>query len=159
MRRIPSEHLSLRARLRPLSAQFFNGMMRSMASWVSPLVREPSVRFQLQNTSTGVVIAERVSGALDSETRRRGLLGRDGMAAGEALIIVPTNAIHTFFMRFDIDVAFVNRDGRILKLRPALPPWRMSVALRGFAVVETAAGVFAACATGRGDSLTLVRAS
>ena len=159
MRKIPPENLSLRARLRPLAARFFNGMMRTMASWLSPLVREPSSRFQLQNASTGVVIASAVTGALDSTTRRRGLLGRDGMRAGEALIIAPTNAIHTFFMRFDIDVAFVSRDGRILKLRPSMQPWRMSAALRGFAVVETPGGVFAACATGRGDSLTLVRMS
>ena len=130
-----------------------------MASWVSPLVREPSSRFQLQNARTGAVIAHRVAGAFDSATRRRGLLGRDEMAAGEALIIAPTNAIHTFFMRFDIDVAFVSRDGRILKLRPSMQPWRMSAAFRGFAVVETAGGVFAACATGRGDSLALVRES
>ncbi len=126
-----------------------------MASWVNPLLREPATRFRLVNARTGVVIADSVAGAFDSATRRRGLLGRDGMAAGEALIIAPTNAIHTFFMRFAIDVAFVARDGRVLKLRSALGPWRMSAAFRAFGVVEAPAGAFASCGTGAGDTLAL----
>jgi uncharacterized membrane protein (UPF0127 family) len=129
-----------------------------MASWVMPLVREPASRFRLVNARTGVAIADSVTGAFDSATRRRGLLGRDAMAAGEALIIAPTNAIHTFFMRFAIDVAFVGRDGRILKLRPAMRPWRMSASVRAFAVVEAPANVFAARSTGAGDTLALVPA-
>lgn len=128
-----------------------------MASWLSPQLREPASRFKLVNTRSGAVVADSVTCALDSESRRRGLLGRDGIAAGEVLIIAPTNAIHTFFMRFDIDVAFVRRDGRIVKLRPAMPPWRMAVAVRAFAVVEGAAGTFASSATTEGDALALVR--
>ena len=126
-----------------------------MASWVSPLLRDPAARFRLVNARTGAVIADAVAGAFDSETRRRGLLGRDGMAVGEALIIAPTNAIHTFFMRFAIDVAFVARDGRVVKVSSSLRPWRMSVAFRAFCVVETPAGAFAACGTAAGDTLRL----
>jgi uncharacterized protein len=126
-----------------------------MASWLNPLLREPSTRFRLVNARTGAVIADAVSGAFDSATRRRGLLGRDGMAAGEALIIAPTNAIHTFFMRFAIDVAFVARDGRVLKVRSRMRPWRMSAAFRAFGVVEMAAGSFASAATDSGDTLAL----
>jgi uncharacterized protein len=123
---------------------------------VNPLVRDPAARFQLVNGRTGGVVAASVSGAFDSATRRRGLLGRDGMAAGEALIIAPTNAIHTFFMRFDIDIAFVRRDGRIVKLRDAVPPWRIAFAAGAFAVVEAPAGTFAASSTVAGDTLALV---
>jgi len=129
-----------------------------MASWVSPLLREPATRFRLVNERTGVAIADSVAGAFDSATRRRGLLGRDGMAAGEALIIAPTNAIHTFFMRFAIDVAFVNREGRILRVRPSMPSWRVAFAARSFAVVEAPAGTFAASSTSAGDTLALVPA-
>jgi len=128
-----------------------------MASWISPLVREPAVRFRLVNARSGAVIADTVAGAFDSETRRRGLLGRDGMTPGEALIIAPTNAIHTFFMRFDIDVAFVARDGRVLKVSAGLRPWRMSAALRAHGVVETPSGAFAASQTTAGDTLVLER--
>src|SRR5512138_3540104 len=104
-----------------------------MASWVNPQLREPSARFRLVNTRTGRAIADSVVGAFDPAARRRGLLGRDGLSAGEALIIAPTNAIHTFFMRFDIDVAFVARDGRIVKLRQSMPPWRLAFAIGAFA--------------------------
>jgi uncharacterized membrane protein (UPF0127 family) len=128
---------------------------RSVASWVSPLVRDPAADFQLINARTGAVVADSVAGAFDSETRRRGLLGRDGMAPGEALIIAPTNAIHTFFMRFAIDVAFVRRDGRIVKVRRAMGPWRIALALRAYAVVEMPAGAFASSSTGEGDTLAL----
>jgi uncharacterized membrane protein (UPF0127 family) len=127
-----------------------------MASWLNPQLCEPAVRFRLVNAHTGAVIANSVIGAFDSATRRRGLLGRDRMDGGEALIIAPTNAIHTFFMRFTIDVAFVRRDGRILKLRPSMPPWRMAVAIGAFAAVEVPAGVFASCSTKVGDILALV---
>lgn len=93
--------------------------------------------------------------AADSATRRRGLLGRDAMPEGEALVIVPTNAIHTFFMRFAIDVAFVDREGLVLKVRHRMPPWRIFAAWRGFAAVEVRAGALAEAGVGSGDRLTL----
>jgi uncharacterized protein len=132
-------------------------MSPGVASWLSPLVSEPAARFRLVNAGSGAVIADNVAGAFDSETRRRGLLGRDGMAAGEALIIAPTNAIHTFFMRFAIDVAFVARDGRVVKVSAGLRPWRMAAAFRAHGVVETPAGAFAASKTTAGDTLVLQR--
>jgi uncharacterized membrane protein (UPF0127 family) len=130
-----------------------------VASWLSPLLRDPPASLRLVNARTGVEIARSVAGAFDSATRRRGLLGRDGMPSGEALIIAPTNAIHTFAMRFDIDVAFVRRNGEIVKLRAAMPPSRISIAIRAFAVVEAPAGTFAAASTGAGDTLALVAAT
>jgi uncharacterized membrane protein (UPF0127 family) len=126
-----------------------------MPTWVTPLLREPARRFRLVNAVSRAVIATAVTGAFDSATRRRGLLGRDSMPPGEALIIAPTNAIHTFFMRFDIDVAFVDRDGRVLKVTSRMRPWRLSAAMRAFGVVETPAGVFASASTARGDVLEL----
>jgi uncharacterized membrane protein (UPF0127 family) len=129
----------------------------AMASWITPQLRDPSSRFRLVNTRTGAAIADLVVGAFDPAARRRGLLGRDALDAGEALIIAPTNAIHTFFMRFDIDVAFVARGGRIVKIRARIPPWRIAAALGAFAVVEVAAGVFGATGTKRGDTLALLR--
>jgi len=128
-----------------------------LASWLNPQLREPTARFLLVNTRTSAVIADSVVGAFDSATRRRGLLGRDGLPAGEALIIAPTNAIHTFFMRFAIDVAFVRRDGRILKIRRSMPPWKMSLAIGAFAAVEMAPGTLALSSTVEGDTLALRR--
>ena len=71
----------------------------------------------LRNTRTGRIVAHRLLPALDSQTRRRGLLKHTSLDEGEAMLIAPTNAVHTWFMKFDIDIAFVTRDGRVLKAR------------------------------------------
>lgn len=93
--------------------------------------------------------------AFDSDTRRTGLLKHTGLPDGAAMLIAPTNAIHTFFMKFAIDVAFVAKDGRIVKISPALPPWRMSAAWGGFAVIEMAAGSFERTGTEVADVLAV----
>ena len=61
-----------------------------------------------------------------AQTRNRGLLGRSSLAAGYALILAPCSSIHTFFMQFAIDVVFVDRDGLVLRARPAVRPWRIA---------------------------------
>jgi uncharacterized membrane protein (UPF0127 family) len=81
------------------------------------------------------------------------LLGRDSLAAGSALILAPCSSIHTFFMRFPIDVAFVDREGVILRIAADLRPWRIALALRAFAVIEMPGGTFAAADTRVGDAL------
>jgi hypothetical protein len=69
------------------------------------------------------------------------------------MLIAPTNAIHTFFMRFPIDVAFVSREGRIVKIVSDLRPWRIAAAWRGYGVMEMTAGSFDRSGTLTGDSL------
>lgn len=123
-----------------------------MPAFLKPLV-DGSRSHRLVNERNGEVVATELVGAFDSTSRRTGLLKHDSLPDGNALIIAPSNAIHTFFMRFDIDVAFVARDGRILKVRHAMRPWRMAGALRGFAVIELPAGVLARTQTGPGDTL------
>jgi uncharacterized protein len=71
------------------------------------------------------------------------------------MIIAPSNAVHTFFMRFPIDVAFVTRQGRIVKACAGLKPWRLAGALRGYAVVELPVGTLARYDTVVGDILTI----
>jgi len=94
----------------------------------------------LINARTRAVVADTVEIADTRETRRRGLLGRDGMAAGSALMISPCFAVHTAFMRFTIDVAFVDRNGAVVRMVPAMGPWRVAVAWRGRRVIEMPAG-------------------
>lgn len=105
---------------------------------------------------TGRVLAQTVIPALDSETRRTGLLKHTSLDPGTAMVIAPTNAIHTFFMKFPIDVAFVARDGRVVKISHALPAWRMAAAWGGYAVVEMAAGAFESAGVVAGDVLCVV---
>ncbi len=87
----------------------------------------------------------------DFRSRLKGLLGRDGLEAGQALVIAPTNLVHTFAMRFAIDILFAARDGRVLKIAHAVPPRRVAGALRGFAVIEMAAGEAERAGTRVGD--------
>jgi uncharacterized membrane protein (UPF0127 family) len=127
-----------------------------MASFLGPLVKSPTRGLVLRNARTGRVVADRLLPAFDSHTRRTGLLKHAALADGEAMVIAPTNAIHTWFMKFAIDIAFVARDGRVLKTRDTVRPWRMTGAFGGYAVIEMKAGSFAASDTVRGDVLEIV---
>lgn len=126
---------------------------KNMKSFLSPILRAGAVRHVLENMRTRLVVAEHLLTAFDSAQRRQGLLGRDSLPEDSALIIAPSNAVHTFFMRFPIDIAFVSREGRVLKVRPAVAPWRLAGSIRAFAVVELPAGALARSQTQRGDRL------
>jgi uncharacterized membrane protein (UPF0127 family) len=126
-----------------------------MKSFLEPLLRTGAAPHQLVNTRSGRIVADQLLPALDSATRKTGLLKHTSLPRGTAMIIAPTNAIHTFFMKFPIDVAFVSRTGRVLKIRTAMPAWRMAAALRGYAVVELTAGALAVSETTVGDELAL----
>jgi uncharacterized membrane protein (UPF0127 family) len=127
-----------------------------MPSFLSPLVKDPARAFALVNERTAAKIADRLLPAFDSETRRKGLLAHQSLPAGAAMIIAPTNAIHTFFMKFAIDVLFVDTGGVVVKARPNLVPWRMSGAWRAHAVIELAAGSLQASPVKPGDRVVLV---
>lgn len=73
--------------------------------------------------------------------RMRGLLGRRPPGGRSGILLAPCRAVHTFGMRYAIDVAFVSRQGRVLKLYRALPPRRIALCLGAVAVVEVRAGV------------------
>jgi uncharacterized membrane protein (UPF0127 family) len=102
---------------------------------------------------TGAWVIHDLTLAGDSSTRRRGLLGRTSLADGDGLVIVPSQGIHTFGMRFRIDVLGVARDGRVLKIRSAVPPWRFVFCLRAFAMVELPAGAAERMGVQEGDTL------
>jgi uncharacterized membrane protein (UPF0127 family) len=95
---------------------------------------------QLINERTRKPIADLVEVADTRKTRRRGLLGRDRLDDGAALMLVPCASIHTAFMRFPIDVVFIDGDGCIVRTASRVQPWRLRVALRARAVIELPAG-------------------
>ena len=94
----------------------------------------------LVNQRTGAPVATSVERAMTRATRKRGLLGRDGMPAGSALMIEPCPAVHTAFMRFAIDLVFIDRQGYAIKIVRKLVAWRVAVAPRAYAVIEMPAG-------------------
>jgi uncharacterized membrane protein (UPF0127 family) len=74
----------------------------------------------------GRPLAARVTKADDAAARSKGLLGKTAMDADEAMWIVPCPMIHTFFMKFPIDVLFLKRDLRVARVIENLKPWRLS---------------------------------
>jgi uncharacterized membrane protein (UPF0127 family) len=87
----------------------------------------------------------------------RGLLGRDGLEPAEGLLIRPTNSVHMFFMRFPIDVVFLDRELTVKKIVETLRPWRMSGARGAHAALEIPAGEASRRGITVGERLTLER--
>jgi uncharacterized membrane protein (UPF0127 family) len=123
----------------------------SRSHFLEPLLRSGAGPRQLRNRRTGRPVAITVESAFSSADRKRGLLGRDGLPSGQAMVIAPSNLVHTFAMRFAIDILFAARDGRVLKISTAVPPRRIAGSLRAFAVIEMAAGELERADTRVGD--------
>jgi uncharacterized membrane protein (UPF0127 family) len=88
----------------------------------------------------GGVACERCLIADRPLARMRGLLGRPGLESGEGLLLRPAASIHTFFMRFPIDVVFLDRKGTVLKVRRHVRPWRLAGCWGAHATLELPAG-------------------
>jgi uncharacterized membrane protein (UPF0127 family) len=86
-------------------------------------------------------------------TRLFGLLVRPQLLDCEALYLAPCASIHTFFMRYSIDVVFVDRSGCVLKLVSDLKPFRAASCRRAYGAVELAAGGAARHGIGEGGRL------
>ena len=130
-----------------------------MTSFLQPLLRKGATGLRIENVRSGRVVADHVIAAFDSATRRTGLLQHKSFADGSALIIAPSNAIHTFFMKFPIDLAFFSKSGLVLKVCPAVPAWRIAASLRAFGVIELPVGSLARSDTRAGDQLAIVAAA
>ena len=72
--------------------------------------------------------------------RMKGLLGRSGLDEDEGILLEPASSIHMFFMRFAIDAVFLDRELTVLKIAPALKPWRMASKRGSRSVLELPAG-------------------
>lgn len=105
---------------------------------------------------SGTWLATDTEIAGSSSSRRKGLLGQDSLAAGHALVIAPTQGVHTFGMRFAIDVVGVGRDGTVVSIRRSVPRRRIVFSLRAFAIVELAAGATDQAGLEVGDRLEVV---
>jgi len=97
------------------------------------------------------VLADAASVADTSETRRTGLLKHTGLAPGDGLWIVPCESVHSFFMKFTIDVLYLDRQHKVKKIRPGMVPWRASA----HSVLELPAGTITQTGTQAGDQLEI----
>lgn len=109
---------------------------------------------QIYNVTKGVAIAQQAKFAATFGQRLKGLLGRSSLPENEALILKPCTSIHTFFMRFAIDVLFLGKDNRIVKLVPNIPPNRLSpIAWASQMAIELPAGKIAQTGTQLSDAI------
>ena len=130
----------------------------ALRSRLRPHPQEPPARtMSVVNLTRQTAIADRVQLAGEGQSRRKGLLGRDSLAQGEGLWIVPCEAVHTFWMRFPIDLIYLDRKYRVLKIRRGVLPWRLSACLRAHSVIELPSGTIASTRTMRGDTLAIER--
>jgi len=108
----------------------------------------------IRNRTRGTVLATREVWATEPSDRMRGLLDRDGLEEGEALVISPCNSVHMFGMSFALDVVFVSKDGTVVRTVENLKPWRFTrIHFRARHTIELPLGVVGASKTRRGDVL------
>ena len=115
----------------------------------------PSASFARVRTADGAVLCERCEVPQSSFARMRGLLGRDRLDPGGGMLIDAAPSVHMFFMRFPIDVVFLDRERRIVGIRHGLRPWRVAGARHAVAALELPAGAAAEAALAEGDVLVL----
>ena len=109
---------------------------------------------RIANQSKGTQLASDARMARSLISRGVGLLGKRSLPEGEALIIDPCGSVHTAFMRFAIDVLYVDKSLRVVKAVSNLKPFRMSAVLHGrCSVIELPSGIITATNTARGDQL------
>jgi len=117
--------------------------------------QEPEVRLKAVNRTRGTVLATNLEVAGTGKRRQKGLLGRDGLEPGEGLWIIPCESVHTFFMRFPIDLVYLDNEHRVRKVRSSVGAWRLSACLSAHSVLELPAGTIREAETQRGDQLGL----
>src|SRR5271168_1056740 len=101
---------------------------------------KPDFRLRISNLTRQSVLAHSVEVADEGPKRRKGLLGRQELRAGEGLWIRPCEAVHTFGMQFPIDLVYLDRRNRVVKTRSHVRPGRLSACLTAHSVVELPTG-------------------
>jgi uncharacterized membrane protein (UPF0127 family) len=100
-----------------------------------------------------VELADRAGVADTSAARRTGLLKHASLEKGDGLWIAPCEAVHTFRMRFPIDVLFLSKQKKVLKVRSDMGPRKIAISLLAHSVLELPAGTVESTGTQAGDEL------
>ena len=109
----------------------------------------------MRNHTRNTVLGDSVDVADTSEKRRVGLLKHERLEAGSGLWIVPCESVHTFFMKFPIDLVYLDKQRKVRKVRHAVPAWRLSACLTAHSILELPAGTAEKSGTLPGDELVI----
>ncbi len=113
-------------------------------------------KIKLVNKKNGSVVSAQVAEARSFFERLKGLMFDEGMSEFDGLLIIPCNSIHTFFMRFNIDVIFLDKNFKVVKIIKNLAPWRMTrFYFSAFQVLEMKGGSLASDVE-EGDSFEVI---
>ena len=107
----------------------------------------------MRNQTRDTVLAHAAEVADTSAKRRTGLLKHERLEPGEGLWIVPCESVHTFFLKFHIDLVYLDKHHKVRKARSAVRPWRLSACLLAHSVLELPAGAVKQSGTQAGDEL------
>jgi uncharacterized membrane protein (UPF0127 family) len=109
----------------------------------------------VRNQTRKTVLAREADVADTSAKRRTGLLKHERLAPGEGLWIVPCESVHTFFMKFAIDLVYLDKQRKVKKVRHAVGPWKLSACFSAHSVLELPAGTVQESGTVAGDELVM----
>lgn len=113
------------------------------------------MKILVRNKTRQTLLADRAEIADTSAKRRAGLLKHQSLAPGEGLWIAPCESVHTFFMKFPIDLIYLDKKLRVRKVRRAVPAWRLSACFTAHSILELPAGAAVESGTVAGDELTI----
>jgi|SRR6185437_747794 len=114
---------------------------------------QPPANLKIRNLTRQSELGCCVEVANTAATRNKGLLGRKGLPDGGGLWIIPCESVHTFFMKFPIDLVYIDRNKKVKKVRNSVGPWRLSACFSAHSILELPAGAAKRAETQRGDQL------
>ena len=109
----------------------------------------------MRNQTRNAFLGDAVEVADTSEKRRVGLLKHERLEPGSGLWITPCESVHTFFMKFPIDLVYIDKKRKVRKVRNAVPAWRLSACLTAHSILELPAGTVEKTGTRAGDELLI----
>ncbi len=108
------------------------------------------------NQSKNKILADRAALAKGLFERVKGLLGKNELKPGEALVIPNCNSVHTFFMRFPIDLIFLDKRNNVVKIIRSMPPFRITkVYFKASLVIELPSGILDESLCRMGDNILI----
>ena len=114
-------------------------------------------KYTVRNITRGTVIGDSINSAETSAERTVGLLKHEGLRENEGLWIVPCEGVHTFFMKFALDLIYIDRKKVVKKVISNIPPWRVSYCLPAHSILELPVGTIQRTGTTKGDQLQFDR--